>query len=298
MKNILRTLICLLIALVLAVAPMALAETVPETTAAADEAAATEAPADEAAATEAPADEAAATEAPADETAAEPTVVEFAQEEEEETVLQQMLGNLTGMHWYTAVIVAVLLVMGIMLTKKSQWTTRRLAYAAMCVAIAFVLSCIKLFRMPQGGSVTPAAMLPLILFCLACGPVQGLAVGCAFGLLQLIEDPYVIHPIQLILDYPAAYGAMCVACLANLLPEKAKRFRLPLGVALGYLARLVMAVLSGVIFFAEYAGDQNVILYSLGYNAAYLAPEMVIAVLISIIPGMSHLVDTIRGKKA
>ena len=227
-----------------------------------------------------------------------PTEEEPAQEEEEETVLQQMLGNLTGMHWYTAVIVVVLLVMGIMLTKKSQWTTRRLAYAAMCIAIAFVLSCIKLFRMPQGGSVTPAAMLPLILFCMACGPVQGLAVGCAFGLLQLIEDPYVIHPVQLILDYPAAYGAMCVACLANLLPEKAKRFRLPLGVALGYVARLVMAVLSGVIFFAEYAGDQNVILYSLGYNAAYLAPEMVIAVLISLIPGMARLVETIRGKKA
>ena len=288
MKNILRTLICLLIALVLAVAPMALAETVPETTAAADEVTATEAPADEAAATEAPADEA----------AAEPSEEEPVEAEEEETVLQQMLGNLTGMHWYTAVIVVVLLVMGIMLTKKSQWTTRRLAYAAMCIAIAFVLSCIKLFRMPQGGSVTPAAMLPLILFCLACGPVQGLAVGCAFGLLQLIEDPYVIHPIQLILDYPAAYGAMCVACLANLLPEKAKRFRLPLGVALGYVARLVMAVLSGVIFFAEYAGDQNVILYSLGYNAAYLAPEMVIAVLISLIPGMARLVETIRGKKA
>ena len=287
MKNILRTLICLLIALVLAVAPMALAETVPETPAAADETAATEAPADEAAATE----------APADETAAEPTEEEPV-EEEEESVLQQMLGNLTGMHWYTAVIVVVLLVMGVMLTKKSQWTTRRLAYAAMCIAIAFVLSCIKLFRMPQGGSVTPAAMLPLIMFCMACGPVQGLAVGCAFGLLQLIEDPYVIHPIQLILDYPAAYGAMCVACLANLLPEKAKYFRLPLGVVLGYVARLVMAVLSGVIFFAEYAGDQNVILYSLGYNAAYLAPEMVIAVLISIIPGMSHLVGTIRGKKA
>lgn len=288
MKNILRTLICLLIALVLAVAPMALAETVPETTAAADEVTATEAPADEAAADE----------APADETAAEPTEKEPVEAEEEETVLQQMLGNLTGMHWYTAVIVVVLLVMGIMLTKKSQWTTRRLAYAAMCIAIAFVLSCIKLFRMPQGGSVTPAAMLPLILFCMACGPVQGLAVGCAFGLLQLIEDPYVIHPIQLILDYPAAYGAMCVACLANLLPEKAKRFRLPLGVALGYVARLVMAVLSGVIFFAEYAGDQNVILYSLGYNVAYLAPEMGIAVLISLIPGMARLVETIRGKKA
>ena len=54
----------------------------------------------------------------------------------------------------------------------------------------------------------------------------------------------------------------------------------------------------GVIFFAEYAGDQNVLLYSLGYNAAYLAPEMVIAMLISLIPGMARLVETIRGKKA
>ena len=53
-----------------------------------------------------------------------------------------------------------------------------------------------------------------------------------------------------------------------------------------------------MIFFAEYAGDQNVILYSLGYNAAYLAPEMVIAMLISLIPGMARLVETIRGKKA
>ena len=280
-----RRTLAILLALVLALSLAACSQPAQEETPAAD-----------APAAEAPADEAAATEAPADETA-EPAEEEPV-EEEEESVLQQMLGNLTGMHWYTAVIVVVLLVMGIMLTKKSQWTTRRLAYAAMCIAIAFVLSCIKLFRMPQGGSVTPAAMLPLILFCMACGPVQGLAVGCAFGLLQLIEDPYVIHPIQLILDYPAAYGAMCVACLANLLPEKAKYFRLPLGVVLGYLARLVMAVLSGVIFFAEYAGDQNVLLYSLGYNAAYLFWEVLIAVVISFIPGMSRLVDVIRGKKA
>ena len=56
--------------------------------------------------------------------------------------------------WRTAAtIVAVLLVMGLVISrsKKSKWTARRLSYAAMCIAIAFVLSCIKLYHAPQGG---------------------------------------------------------------------------------------------------------------------------------------------------
>ena len=274
-----KKVVCLVLMLVLALLPMAVAETAtvaPEATVeAANELEATAAPEE----TEAPAEE----EAP---------------EEEEESTVSRMFGDLTGMHWYTAAILVVLLAMGLVisLSKKSKWTARRLSYAAMCIAIAFVLSCIKLFRMPQGGSVTPAAMLPLIMFALACGPVQGLTVGCAFGLLQLIEDPYVIHPIQLLCDYPLAYGAMALCCLACLIPEKKSYFRLPVAVLLGYFARLVMAVISGVVFFAEYAGDQNAFVYSVVYNISYLAPEMAIALVISLIPGMNRLVKMIEKK--
>lgn len=261
MKN-MNTLICLLVALLMALLPL---------TALAEEAIQPEATA----------------------------VVEAVEEpNEEESLLSEMFGDLAGMRWYTAAILVVLAGVGLVLcTGKKNWTTRRIAYAAMCIAISFVLSCIKLFHMPQGGSVTPAAMLPLILFALACGPVQGLVVGCAYGLLQLVEDPYVIHPIQLLTDYPLAYGVMIAACLALLLPEKAKRFRLPLAVILGYLARWAMAVLSGVVFFAEYAGDQNVLIYSMGYNIAYLAPEMLIAVVIAFIPGWDRLIQMIRGRR-
>ena len=124
----------------------------------------------------------------------------------------------------------------------------------MCIAISFVLSMIKLFRMPQGGSVTPASMLPMVLFALACGPAQGIVAGCAYGLLQLIEDFYVIHPLQLLVDYPLAFAAVALCCLVNVLPIQNARVKLVVAVLLGYLGRYLMATISGAVFFAEVRG--------------------------------------------
>lgn len=266
MKKCLAMLLVLALSWALMLTP-ALAETAPEATEPATEAVQTEAPEEE-------------------------------PEEEPETWAEEAFGDLAGMHWYTYAILAVLLIAGIAVCakKSGRWTARRLAYAAMCIAIAFVLSCIKLFRMPQGGSVTPAAMLPLILFALACGPAQGLVVGCAFGLLQLIEDFYVIHPVQLLVDYPMAYAALAAACLANLLPVKSDRARLPIAVLLGYLGRYIMATISGAVFFAEYAGEQNAWIYSLGYNISYLGVEALIAAVISCIPGFDRILGAMRKR--
>lgn len=220
------------------------------------------------------------------------------EEEAEESWVSEAFGSLVGMKAPTAIILVVLAVMGAAMctAKKESWTARRLAYAAMCIAIAFVLSCIKLFRMPQGGSVTPAAMLPLILFSLACGPVQGMVVGCAFGLLQMVEDFYVIHPIQVLVDYPMAFAALSLGCLAMLLPKRFERMRLPLAVLLGYFGRYAMAVISGAMFFAEYAGEQNAWIYSLGYNISYLGVEAVIACLLSCLPGFGRILQIMRRK--
>ena len=225
-------------------------------------------------------------------------VAEEAQEATEEPAVSPVFKKLAEQKWYTWAIVAALVVVAIVLGAKSgktQWTSRRIAMGAMCIAIAFVLSCIRLYRMPQGGSITPASMLPLVLFMVACGPLQGFVVGCAYGLLQLISDPYVIHPVQLLVDYPLAFGAMILGCLAMLLPVN-KRWKLPLAVLLAGIGRYIMAVLSGSIFFAEYAGEQNAWIYSLGYNISYLGPDTVVCMIVACIPGMSRLVDIIRGK--
>ena len=221
-----------------------------------------------------------------------------AEEAAEEPGVSPVVEKLVELPWYTWALLAVLVIAGVILalgSTRTNWTSHRIAMGAMCIAIAFVLSCIRLFRMPQGGSITPASMLPLVLFMVACGPLQGFVVGCAYGLLQLISDPYVIHPIQMLVDYPLAFGAMILGCLAALIPVD-KRWKLPLAVLLAGVGRYIMAVLSGSIFFAEYAGEQNAWIYSLVYNISYLGPDTVVCMIVACIPGMTRLVDTIRGK--
>lgn len=230
--------------------------------------------------------------------AAEETVEE-ATEAPAEPQVSPVIKNLVELPWYTWVLLALLVVTGVILgvgTKKTTWNSRRIAMGAMCIAIAFVLSCIRLFRMPQGGSITPASMLPLVLFMVACGPLQGFVVGCAYGLLQLITDPYVIHPVQMLLDYPLASGAMILCCLAVLLPID-KRWQLPVAVLLAGIGNYIMAVLSGSIFFAEYAGEQNAWIYSLTYNISYLGPNVLVCMLVACIPGMTRLVDMIKRER-
>lgn len=177
--------------------------------------------------------------------------------------------------------------------KRVKWNAQMIAKAAVCVALAYILSMIKIFRMPMGGSVTLASMFPLILFSAAFGPLEGLLIGCVYGLLQLMIDPYVIHPLQLLADYPMAFAALALGCLAMKLPLKEK-LRLPAAMLLGYTGRYAMAVLSGVVFFAEYAGDQNALVYSLVYNLSYLGPEALVCMVIALAPGLSRLPELLR----
>ena len=224
--------------------------------------------------------------------------VETVEEAAEEVAVSPVFKKLLEVPWYTWVVLGVTLVAALMLTlgaKKIKWDTRRLTIGAMCIAIAFVASCIRLFRMPQGGSITPASMLPMIMFMAACGPWQGFVVGCAYGFLQLLSSPSVIHPVQLLMDYPLAYGSMILGCAAMALPIK-KPFQLPLAVLLAGIGRLVMATLSGAIFFAEYAGDQNAWVYSLVYNISYLGPDTLVCMVVAAVPGMAQMVDIIRKK--
>ena len=204
------------------------------------------------------------------------------------------MGNLSLGSWITVGALAVLLAVGLYVSRRRvKWDARMLAKAAICVALSFLLGLIRLFRMPMGGSVTLASMLPLVLFTCAFGPLEGILIGCATGMLYLFVDPYVIHPLQLLVDYPMAYAAAALCGIARKLPIREK-FRLPAACLLAYLGRLSMAVLSGVVFFAEYAGDQGALAYSLAYNAGYLWPEALGCVIVMALPGMHMLTQALR----
>lgn len=153
---------------------------------------------------------------------------------------------------------------------------RVLAEAVVMVALASVLQTIKILTLPEGGSITPGAMTPILILALRRGPRVGVAAGVVFGLVDLYIEPFVYNPLQFLLDYPMAFGALGIAGLFS---------RKPLvGVAAGILGRFLCHFASGVIFFASFApAGESPELYSAIYNASYLIPEFVISAAITYI---------------
>ena len=108
------------------------------------------------------------------------------------------------------IALGVLVVIGIILLAiaktSKKWTAKTVAFGALAIALSFVLSCIRLYRMPQGGSVTPGSMLPLMLFSAAFGIGPGLLAGLAYGVLQYLQGGWWLNVWQFILDYLLAFA--------------------------------------------------------------------------------------------
>ncbi len=161
--------------------------------------------------------------------------------------------------------------------------TLMLAEGGVMIAMSALLSYIRLYQAPNGGSVSAGSMIPLLLFAIRWGILPGIAVGAGYGVLDFILKPYFVHPLQFLLDYPIAYGALGLAGIVFLVSKRNSRnsyVALSFGVLLGILGRMISHVLSGVVFFSQYAGDQNPWVYSIVYNATYLIPELIISILV------------------
>jgi thiamine transporter len=166
---------------------------------------------------------------------------------------------------------------------------RILVETAVMVALSAVLSQITLFKMPQGGSVTPGSMVPILLIALRHGPRWGTLAGVVLGLINFATEPYMVHPAQVMLDYPVAFGALGLAGLASGHRSQAAAGALS---ALALAGRFVAHLISGAIFFGEYAQGQNVWVYSAVYNGSYMLPELVISgILLAILhPALSRAI--------
>ena len=162
-------------------------------------------------------------------------------------------------------------------------TTRMLCEGAIMVALAQILSYIKLIELPNGGSLTPA-MFPILLFALRWGLKDGLLAGFVFGLLQLIFDgAYAWGWQSMLLDYLLAFTPLGLAGLF-----KGKAWGIFPGTVLGCAARFVIHYISGVTIYRIYAPTEvlgtvfdNPELYSLVYNGSYMLPNTVLALVIA-----------------
>lgn len=186
------------------------------------------------------------------------------------------------------VVLIVLLVALVMIVRfsKIQFSARLMAQIGLAVAIATVLDMMILFRMPQGGSVTVASMVPIYLIAFAYGPQVGLFTGFLFGLVNLLLGAYIMHPIQTLLDYPVPF--MMIG-LAGAFPK-----HMNVGIVSANVLRFICHVLSGVIFFASYAPEgQHPLIYSMLYNSFVFVDGLIALVVMNVLP-VNRLVKTIN----
>ena len=167
---------------------------------------------------------------------------------------------------------------------KSHLQVRALTEGAIMVALAFVLSFVKLYELPNGGSLTPA-MFPILLFALRWGLGKGLLAGFVFGALQLIFDgAYAWGWQSMLLDYLLAFTPLGLAGLF-----KGKDWGIFPGTVIGCAARFAIHYISGVTIYkivvpTEVPGfgtfdDPSI--YSLVYNGVYMLPNMLLALAIA-----------------
>ena len=179
-------------------------------------------------------------------------------------------------------------------------TTHLLVEGAIMLALAIVLSMITPFQkiLPFGGSITLASMLPICLFSIRHGVLNGLGVSFLFAVFQFaqgaIKDGLFAWGLELgmlllciLLDYFLAYT---VLGLAGMFRKKGTAGAIA-GVSVALVLRFICHFLSGVIVFAssgkiwddlDFVAD-NKYIYSLFYNGAYMLPELIITVVLTVI---------------
>jgi thiamine transporter len=165
--------------------------------------------------------------------------------------------------------------------------TRLLVEVAMTIALATALHFVKVWQMPAGGSVS-LEMLPIVVLGLRRGLRPALLAGALYGGVDYLMEPYFVHWVQLLLDYPVAFGLVGLAGLlrpfwtrVSAITAAGRRVSFQLLVAasacvVATAARFVAHFTSGLVFFASSApAGQPAWLYSVIYNATYLVPSCI-----------------------
>lgn len=206
------------------------------------------------------------------------------------------MGQNVGLYIGAAAIIAAIVLAAIFIDKDSKpFDSRSLSFAAVCIAMSFALSYVRFFKMPFGGSITFVSTLPLMLYSYMFGIRKGAVAGMILGILQAIQDPWILHPAQFLLDYPVAFAAIGLAgILRNLNALNGKpRLQFSLGAAIAGAARFLSHFVSGALAFGSfgvYAAEDygiailaNPYFYSFLYQVMYIIPDILIVIVAGIL---------------
>ncbi len=201
-------------------------------------------------------------------------------------------------------------------------TTKELVFGAICVALSFVLSMIRIFRLTNAGSVTLASIFPIALYCYIFGFNKSMVVCFIFSLLNFCQGPYVISVWSALLDYLLPYLALSLVGIFAVNPKTfssdgpalKKHGKFFIGLSLYFVVRLASCTLAGMLFWSQgvdfwiFSGDLvgwTSFIYSLIYNLTYILPDTLVAGVValflfsskSVNREISKLLSTVTTKK-
>lgn len=172
-----------------------------------------------------------------------------------------------------ALIGLLLMIIALIKTKKVKLDSKTVAIIGVSLALASILKIFRIYHLPQGGSITAGSMIPILLIAFFYGPEVGFLTGFLYGLITLILGPYILHPVQVLFDYPLPFMALG---LAGYFSNKKI-----IGAFVAIFGRFICHFISGVVFFGSYAPEgMSPIMYSLVVNGLFIAVEGGICLLI------------------
>lgn len=195
-----------------------------------------------------------------------------------------------------AAMVVLLLVAALVYSrgKKSlKLTSKQLVFCAAAVALAYVTSFIKLFGLPYGGSVTLFSMLFICLIGYWYGPAVGILTGLAYGILQFLQEPYVLSPFQVCCDYVLAFAGLGTAGFF-----RNSKNGLIKGYLLGIFVRGLFHTIGGYLYWMDYMPENFPVaiksLYPIVYNYSYILLEGALTIVILLLPPVKKALAQVR----
>lgn len=186
----------------------------------------------------------------------------------------------------TALLGLMIVILALIRLKKIKLDSKTMARIGLALALATILDFIKIIDLPNGiGSINLGSVVPIIVIALFYGAEIGMLTGLLLGLINLIISPYIVHPLQVLFDYPLPYMAVGLAGYF--------KNRKLIGASVGMFFKFIFHFISGFLFFGQFAPDGwSPALYSLVANASYVGSNLIIViVLLKILP-----IDTVFKK--
>lgn len=180
--------------------------------------------------------------------------------------------------------------------KRKLTNLTTLTECAVMLALAFALSCAKIFEMPMGGSVTIASMLPIMLISVKYGIGTGLATGLMYSLTQLMQAfasanvfPYcetgATLAMCIIFDYIVPFTVLGLAGIFRKIKiTRNVEINVYIGIISVVILRFLCHFITGVAIWGQWAPDgMGKYLYSFLYNGSFLSVDFLICIICAIL---------------